>query len=265
MENPTSSPLQVIDSHAHLYSLQDVPSAIAESRQEGVRAIVVPGEDAASNGLVLWLAMEYPGFVLPAVGYHPACIVPADIDRTVHLLDEQLPACVALGEVGLDYKARVPKTLQKSILVQLLGLAYKHSKPVILHVRYAHESALSMLQEASIGSAVFHGYNGSLETLSKLVAAGYYISATPSAAYNERHAAAVSAAPLRRILVETDTPIAWQGCSGRPVECWLALRAVAKLKRLELDEVAATVYANTLAFLGRTNPCGGGAASRGPL
>ena len=68
------------------------------------------GMDLTSNCLTMELAREYPEIILPAVGYHPWSIVPEQLDGLMDHLAAQLPACVALGEVGLRLQGSYQKT-----------------------------------------------------------------------------------------------------------------------------------------------------------
>ena len=93
------------------------------------------------------------------------------------------------------------------------------NKPVILHTRFSQPRALRMVQAAGIARAVFHWYSGSLEVLQEIMAQGYFISATPALAYSPPHQAAVQAAPVNRILMETDAPVTYQGVILSPPPC----------------------------------------------
>jgi TatD DNase family protein len=66
----------------------------------------------------------------------------------------------------------------------------------------------------------FHWYSGPLEVLEEILADGYFISATPALAYSPPHQAAVQAAPLSRILIETDAPVEYQVRRRSPPICW---------------------------------------------
>ena len=130
----------VIDTHAHLDELPDVRVAIKEALEGGVLAIVAVGQDISSNQKTLEIATQNSGCVFPAVGYHPWRLRPEDDEDTLAYIDRHLSECVALGEVGLDYKAKTSKKVQKAIFVKLLAVAKKHHKPVIVHCRYSHET-----------------------------------------------------------------------------------------------------------------------------
>lgn len=58
----------LIDTHAHLDEIEDLPSAITDARSNGVKAIIAVGQDLKSNRRVLELASEYSGFIYAALG-----------------------------------------------------------------------------------------------------------------------------------------------------------------------------------------------------
>ena len=68
--------IPVIDTHVHLDEFPDPDRVIEEAREAQVAAIVAVGMDLASNKKILELARRYPGFVYPAIGYHPWKITP---------------------------------------------------------------------------------------------------------------------------------------------------------------------------------------------
>ena len=86
----------VIDTHAHLDELPDAQMAIKEAQEGGVLAIVAVGQDMSSNQKTLNMADQYPGFVLPAIGYHPWRLNPDHDDENLDYIDANLEHCVAL-------------------------------------------------------------------------------------------------------------------------------------------------------------------------
>ena len=74
--------ISVIDGHAHLDGLEDLESALVEAKEEGVAAIIGVGMGIESNRKILAIAEQHPGFVLPAIGYHPWEIRKPEIKHT---------------------------------------------------------------------------------------------------------------------------------------------------------------------------------------
>ena len=228
----------VIDTHAHLDELSDLETSLKEAREGGVIAIVAVGQDIASNQKTLEIADKHPEFVFPAIGYDPWRLNPEQDDDTLAFIDKNLRDCVALGEVGLDYKAKTKKKRQKAIFQEILAIAKKHDKPVIVHCRYVHETAYRMVKEAGLEKVVFHWYSGSLDLIPLIAGDGYYMSATPALLYNPYHAKAINAVPLSNLLLETDCPVQYQELSARPAHVQITLQEVARVKGASAEEVA---------------------------
>ena len=128
----------MIDGHAHLSEIEELAGPIARAKRAGVAQILAVGMDMASNRRTLALAEQYGGMVLPAIGYHPWNIKIEEMEATLAHMDAHLGRCVAVGEVGLDYKIKVKKALQREVFAQVLHLANSHRLPVIVHARYSH-------------------------------------------------------------------------------------------------------------------------------
>jgi TatD DNase family protein len=238
----------MIDGHAHLNEIEAVEGALARAQEAGLTGIVAVGMDVASNQTTLELSRRFPHLIYPAVGYHPWSITPEGVEDNLAFIREHLAGCVALGEVGLDYQAKVKKKVQQEVLAALLDLAARENKPVILHTRFSQPRALRMVKEAGIARAVFHWYSGPLEVLQEILAEGYFISATPALAYSPPHQAAVQAAPLSRILIETDAPVVYQEKVSEPADLVVSARELSRVKGIELSQVIETTTANARDF-----------------
>lgn len=233
-----------IDSHAHLDEIDDIEGTLAEARAAGVVAILGVGMAIESNRAILSLAEKYPGYVYPAIGYHPWEISEETVEETLAFISMHLARCVALGEVGLDYKAKVKKPRQWEVLSRLLETASQADKPVILHCRFSHERTLELVRESGVGRAVFHWFTGAVEILQRILDHGYFISATPALAYSQPHQEAVRHAPLERILIETDSPVEYGGRPSRPADVRGTAALLAETKKVSIEEVAAETTEN---------------------
>lgn len=238
----------MIDVHAHLDQVENLSEALLEARGAGVKAIIAVGTDAGSNEKILKIAEEQRGYVHPALGYHPWEIKEESADANLSFIRSRVKECVALGEIGLDYKVKVKKELQWRVFDQLFDIASDHDKPVIIHCRFSHQRALEMAMKREIKRAVFHWYTGSLSILEKILSAGYFISATPALRYSPPHQEAIKYAPLESILLETDTPVIYQGMESRPKDVRVTLEEVARLKALDPSIVARQTTDNASRF-----------------
>jgi len=200
------------------------------------------------------LGSRYPGFVYPAIGLHPWAIGtkdPPQIETTIKYIKENLRSARALGEVGLDYDKRVlkmaGKEIQKDVLRRLLEMAVEFDKPVSLHSRYAWKDSLALIQEVGVKRLVFHWYTGFSSTLSELVEAGYYISATPAAEYHDEHRRAVREVTADRLLLETDCPVHYgreNKYRSQPSDVLRSLKAAAEIKGMDEEALGKQTTVN---------------------
>lgn len=235
----------LIDAHAHLEELEDLSNALSEAKSSGVKAIVAVGMDLDSNRKTLKIAQTNRGFVFPAIGYHPWLIKENEVKKNLIFIKDHIQECLALGEIGLDYKTHVKKELQWNVFEEILDLAAEYEKPVILHCRFSHKRTYEMVMERGIRKAVFHWYSGPLDLMDKILKSGYFISATPALAYSSLHQQALKKAPLERILLETDTPVSYQGKESKPKNVLISLAEVARLKELDPIVVAKQTTINS--------------------
>ena len=240
----------LIDTHAHLNAVKQIDRVIQTAVSVGVKQIVAVGMDLTSNKKTIELAERYPQTVVPAIGYHPWMIAPAAVDETLAFIENNLGCCVALGEVGLDYKVKVKKKLQQEVFAAVLKIAAETQKPVIVHSRFSYERSFQMVSSMGIAKAVFHWYSGPLDILERIIKKGYYISATPALLYSSFHQAAVKKAPLERILAETDSPVDYQGKISEPAHLVDTLKALSREKERPLSEVAVITAENARRFFG---------------
>ena len=240
--------MQLIDTHAHLDEIQDIDGALRRAKEAGIRAIIGLGSDFASNKRILELSGRYPGYVFPALGLHPWRLESDDLEANFSLMEAELPRCLALGEVGLDFAIKTPKDRQAEVLRRLLEMAIREKKPVLLHARRAWAEALDLLKAYDVRRAVFHWYSGPASVLKEILARGYFISATPAAAYSEKHRQSIQMAPLKQLLLETDCPEVYQGVPSEPRDLLTVLTSVSEIYSKGREQIAGQTFVNARVF-----------------
>ncbi|UCG14121.1 MAG: TatD family hydrolase [Deltaproteobacteria bacterium] len=250
METDSRVKATVIDTHAHLNEIEAISKALQRAKDSGISGIIAVGMEVASNCRTLDLAAGFPEFVYPAIGYHPWSITPATIDENLEFVEANLAGCIALGEVGLDYKAKAKKKIQWEVFSKLLSMAKRHHRPVIVHSRFSHSRSHQMVLNEGIEKAVFHWYSGPLETLEKITTDGYFVSATPALVYSSPHQQAMKTAPIERILVETDSPVEYQGKISEPAQLTTTLKELSRIKEMDTEEVRLITTENAKRFFG---------------
>jgi len=236
--------LRIIDTHAHLSDLQDREGVIERAKAAGIEAIVAVGANMETCRATLEWAQEYQGYVHPALGIHATEWMDDDVPETLRFIRERIGGCVAVGEIGLDYwnrEARKNKDVrerQRELYVEQLGIAVEHGKSASVHGRGSWEDALELAEKHGPERIIFHWYSGPLDVLGRLLDSGYLISATPASEFSKHHRAALSEAPLERIVIETDSPVSYHGKLAEPSDILLTLRSLAELKGITEEEVA---------------------------
>ncbi|MEM4727845.1 MAG: TatD family hydrolase [Candidatus Bathyarchaeia archaeon] len=241
---------KLIDTHAHISDLDNPAEAVERAKAAGVEAILAVGADMETCRATLELAGNFTGYIYPALGIHPTEIVVQEIPDTIKFIEENIEKCAAVGEIGLDYwsrearKNREIRDLQRDLYIQQLRIASDKDKPVSIHARGSWRDALDLAKIHGPKRGVFHWYSGPLDILKELLDSGYYISATIAAEYSKEHRAALTHAPLERILIETDSPVVYRGSPSEPADLVRTLRALSELKGLPLEDVAQATTRN---------------------
>ena len=114
----------------------------------------------------------------------------------------QLAECAALGEVGYD-ALRGDAARQLEVLPELLDLAAKAHKPVVLHLVRPTEAVFAILDRYPLRYLV-HGFRGRAERLRNHLERGYFVSLGGRALRDPGTAEFLQKRGLARIGCETD-------------------------------------------------------------
>jgi TatD DNase family protein len=246
----THRQINLIDGHVHLSDIEPSERAVENAVKAGVKRMIAVSMNLDSCRKTLALADRFPDTILPAIGYHPWSIKEEDVEDTLLFITQNIHRCVALGEVGLDYKVKVKKKLQKAVLSKLLNLAVAINKPVIIHSRFSYQRTYEMAVDAGVEKAVFHWYSGPVDILDNIIASGFFVSATPALAYSPHHQAAMERAPVERILIETDAPVQYGGRASEPADLKETLFHLSRIKKMPEDKLAGIVTKNAERLFG---------------
>jgi TatD DNase family protein len=248
----------VIDSHCHLdfadYA-SDLPEVLARARGEGIVAMVCIGSggDLAPARAAVALAAREPD-IWASVGIHPHDVkgLTEEWWRELEAL-ARAPRVVGIGETGLDYYYdHSPRDEQRAAFRRFIALARAVRRPVICHIRDAHEEAAEILAAengADVGG-VIHCFTGGVEDARRYLALGFHLSLSGILTF--KNAApireAAQQAPLDRLLVETDAPylapIPHRGQRNEPSYVTKTLALLAELRGISYDDAAAATTAN---------------------
>lgn len=201
-----------IDTHFHYFHCLDEGANAQEELEfafaSGLRAAVDAGTVVHSFSQRKELAERYPHLYL-LCGHHPdAAANPETLDMDALKEELTYPKTLALGEVGLDYSYEVPVKAQQEVFARQLEIAKAIKKPVVLHVREAHEDALAIIREHEIPLGIIHCFTGDTKIARSWLDAGFYLSFSGIVSFKKAVDVQQSAiyTPLDRLFCETDSP-----------------------------------------------------------
>ncbi len=262
-----------IDSHCHL---QDeyrpegtgVLEAAAQASEVGVGGMVCVGTGPESSAQALEVVDQLRSAIGPAqrpfeawatVGLHPHDAT-RGLEEVESVLEGALASrpgsVVAVGECGLDYHYdNSPRDIQRDAFAAQIALAIKHDLALVVHSRDAWDDTLSILKsERAPERVVLHCFTGGPDDARRCLDLGAYLSFSGIVTFKNAQEVrdALMLCPFDRLLVETDAPflapVPHRGEQNRPAWVSVVGEAVARIKSVSTEEVAASTVAGTRAL-----------------
>ncbi|CRK74798.1 putative deoxyribonuclease YcfH [Nereida ignava] len=207
--------IMIVDSHCHL----DFPDfdeeradIVARAVEAGVGKMVTICTKLKNEPQVRKIAEEFQP-VYYAAGTHPMSAADepmATVEQLVALA--QHPKFVGIGETGLDYHYTADSAeVQKTSLAVHIDAARETGLPLIIHSRAADEDMADILEAAYAKGpfdCVMHCFSSGPELARRTLDLGFYLSMSGIATFPKSQEVRdiFAAAPLDRVLVETDSP-----------------------------------------------------------
>ncbi len=249
----------LFDSHAHVDGPEfdvDRDEVLARARAAGVERIVVIGAvgDPGSAERAVALAERDP-LVWATVATHPHDVENMTDDWwAVHERLATHPRVVAIGETGLDYYYdHSPRATQQAAFARFIDLARRVDKPIVCHIRDAHDDARAILRAegALARGVVIHCFTGTPEDARAYAAMGCYVSFSGIVTYKTAQGIrdAVADVPRDRLLIETDcpylAPIPKRGKRNEPAFLAHTAAVVAEAAGMDYEGLARQTVENT--------------------
>ncbi|HBM59194.1 MAG TPA: LuxR family transcriptional regulator [Citreicella sp.] len=248
---------RITDSHCHLDFPdfdEDRDEVIARAVASGVHRMVTICTKLHQEPQVRAI-VEAHDPVFYAAGLHPMSVGKAaavTVDQLVALARH--PKFVGIGETGLDYHytAETAEAQQASLRVHITA-AQETGLPLIIHARAADDDMARILTEGfreKPYACVMHCFSSSAELARAALDCGFYLSMSGIAAFPKSAdlREIFAAAPLDRILLETDSPYLapppHRGRRNEPGYTRHTAEVGAKAFGLTLEEFAAATEAN---------------------
>ena len=253
----THRPPQIVDSHCHL-DFSDFDGErddiIARAAEAGVTRMVTICTRLRNEPPVRAIAEAYDP-VFYAAGTHPMSAAEEPLASVEDLVSlAQHPKFVGIGESGLDYHytADSAEIQQRSLNIHIEA-AQETGLPLIIHARAADDDMARILSEAYRQrpyTCVMHCFSSSAELARAALDLGFYLSMSGIAAFpkSQELRDIFAAAPLERILVETDSPYLapppHRGKRNEPAYTAHTARVGAEVFGLTVEDFAAATTAN---------------------
>ena len=244
--------IELFDSHAHVDGPEfdaDRDDVLARARAAGVKRIVVIGAvgEPSSAERAVAFAERDPN-VWATVATHPHDVKQMTPQWwATHERLARHPRVVAIGETGLDYYYdHSPHDVQQEAFRRFLELAHAVGKPVVCHIRDAHDDARAILREgraAELG-CVIPCFTGTPDDAREYAEMGCYVSFSGIVTYKTAQPLrdAVPLVPRDRLMIETDcpylAPVPKRGKRNEPAFVVHTAEVVAQCAGLDLAELA---------------------------
>lgn len=262
-EAPEPLPTPVVDNHCHLdHRIRggeriEPADALAQAAAVGVTRVVQVGTDVESSRWSVEAAHRFSN-VVAAVALHPNDAPRlgdgyADAFAEIAELAED-PRVRAVGETGLDHFRTGPdgRAAQEQSFRDHIRLAKRLDRTLVIHDRDAHDDVLRVLDDEGIPErTVMHCFSGDGPFAEACIERGAYLSFSGTVTFKnaENVRNGLRAAPLDRILVETDAPfLTPEPYRGRPNASYLVpvtVRLMAEIVEISVAELSDRINENT--------------------
>ena len=251
------TPPAITDSHCHLDFPQfedEVAALVERAAEAGVHRMVTICTRLRQEPQVRAIA-EAHAPVFYAAGTHPMSAADEPLARIEHLTAlARHPKFVGIGESGLDYHYTAEsKAVQQESLRVHIEAARATRLPLIIHARDADDDMARILTEehrAGAFACVMHCFSSGPGLARAAMDLGFYLSMSGITAFprSTELREIFAAAPLDRLLVETDAPYLapppHRGKRNEPAFTAHTARAAAEQLGLDYAKFAARTEAN---------------------
>lgn len=256
----------LVDSHVNLHSEQyadDLEEIIARARSAGVDAMLTISDQLSSTSAIAAIAENDP-LIWRSVGVHPHHAKDyADLTAQTLIDLATDNDVVGIGECGLDFHYEYSdRGDQLPVFKAHIAASRKTGLPLIIHTRDADDATRNLLIE-EYGEGAFtpllHCYTGGPELAEAVLKLGGYISFSGIITFKKADdiRAIATAAPLDRIIIETDcpylAPMPMRGRRNEPAYVKHVAEKLAEIRDVSLDEIEAATTDNFFRLFARAN------------
>lgn len=237
-----------IDTHCHINCLS--PFQIEEIVTSEKECLFIDSSVHYKSSLTSLELSRKHSFIYSALGFHPFWakeFLPQTVKDYEALIDSS-DKVVAIGEVGLDYKAELSLSGQEKVFSAFIELAKRRNLPLILHNRLDSFDILDILDRffSSYEGIIFHCFSYSTKFLEKILEKRGFVSFSLNVLRKKPDIiSSLKMCPLERLLLETDSPyMRIDGRASGPLDIGKMYEYVSSVKGLGVKELEDIVYSN---------------------
>ena len=248
---------EFVDSHCHLDFADfdgEIPDLIARAHAAGVTRMVTICTRLRNEPNVRAIAETYAP-VFYAAGTHPMSAAEEPLATVAELVALAAhPKFIGIGETGLDYHYTADsKSVQQTSLRIHIEAAQETGLPLIIHARGADDDMAEILTQGFKNrpyACVMHCFSSGEGLAKTALDLGFYLSMSGITAFPKSQDLRniFAAAPLNRILLETDSPYLapppFRGRRNEPAYTAHTAKAGAAIFGLSIADFAAATSAN---------------------
>jgi TatD DNase family protein len=246
----------MIDVHCHLE--QDDYSSdrdeIIEKCKKELKAVITSCAHPRDFDLTMQMVEKHKNFVFASCGIHPEYIKEVsekEIEDTIEKIKQNKDRLAAIGETGMDkfWIQEVDwQAKQKDLFINLISLAKKIDKPLVVHSRDAYSDVLEILENENAKKVLLHLW-GERKLINNIIKNDWYISVGPILLKSKNHKKIIRDMPIERIMTETDSP--WFGIEekiGIPTNVKFVVQKISEIKKINIEDVDKITTQNAIKF-----------------
>ncbi|RYG46470.1 MAG: TatD family deoxyribonuclease [Chitinophagaceae bacterium] len=254
--------MQLIDTHAHLYSSQfngDRAAMLQRALEAGLSKVLLPAIDSTTHEAMLKLEEENPGFCLAMMGMHP-CSVKEDYEKELAIIEGHLArrSFIGVGEIGLDFYWDLTfKEQQFKAFHHQVELALQYKLPIAIHSRNANDECIQVVDSHQKGDlkGVFHCFSGTVEQARQMIDLGFYLGIGGVLTFKNGGLDKVLAEiDISHLVLETDAPylapVPFRGKRNESSYLTYVAQKLADLKQTSVEEIVEQTSRNAQNLFG---------------
>lgn len=233
-----------VDTHCHVDLYSDYPTLITEV--EGAQIYTIAVTNTPSVFRPCAALVQSTRFLRAALGLHPQLV--RQRQHELDLLCELIGETRYIGEIGLDFTTQdeYERALQMKVFTTVLDQCSLFGNKILtIHSRRAATKIVDTIGNAYPGHIILHWYSGSLKTLERAVAYGFYFSVNSAMLMSTSGRQIAASIPADRLLTESDGPfVQLDGHPARPSDMPHIVARLAALRKVPASVLARTIYSN---------------------